>query len=427
MEFAESVLSRAWQCQKQRVFHSIRKDFISFQINYLPFKSSGLQHTLRVTVWFETATRSLTISWVQEPATWMAAAHQLSRKRKLQVNMNIDIQIERWAVKRLIPCMTNPRTHSPEQIAQLAASIQEWGWTNPILVGAENDVIAGHARLRAARQLGMHEVPVIVLQHLTEAQQRALVIADNQLALNAGWDEELLRQELTALQEEDFDLRLLGCEDEELASLLAQEDTTERLVEEDYLPALCSTPVSQPGDLWLLGEASHQLLCGDATNAEDVKSVLSDWRPMLMVTDPPYGVRYDPAWRKRAGINRSSRMGLVTNDHRSDWREAWALFPGDVAYMWHGALHAATVAASLEACGFELRAEIVWAKPALVMGRGHYHWQHEPCWYAVRGTGHWQGDRTQSTLWQIANRQQDAQDRAQHAEAGRVHAPAHLE
>lgn len=323
--------------------------------------------------------------------------------------MNIDIQVERWAVKRLIPCVTNPRTHSPEQIAQLAAGIQEWGWTNPILVGAQGDVIAGHARLRAARQLGMREVPVIVLRHLTEAQRRALVIADNQLALNAGWDEELLRQELAALQEEDFDLRLIGCEDEELARLLAQEETRETLIEEDEVPALCSTPVSQPGDLWLLGESSHRLLCGDATNAEDVKRVLSDWRPLLMVTDPPYGVRYDPAWRKRAGINRSSRMGLVTNDHRSDWREAWALFPGDVAYVWHGALHAATVAASLEACGFELRAEIVWAKPALVMGRGHYHWQHEPCWYAVRGSGHWQGDRKQSTLWEIANRQQDAQ------------------
>src|SRR5438309_3751464 len=235
--------------------------------------------------------------------------------------MNIDIQVERWAVKRLIPCVTNPRTHSPEQIAQLAAAIQEWGWTNPILVGAQGDVIAGHARLRAARQLGMHEVPVIVLQHLTEAQRQALVIADNQLALNAGWDEELLRQELTVLQEEDFDLRLLGCEDEELARLLAQEETRERLIEEDEVPVVPPTPVSQAGDLWLLGESSHRLLCGDATNAEDVKRVLAERWPLLMVTDPPYGVRYDPAWRKRAGINRSSRMGLVTNDHRSDWRE----------------------------------------------------------------------------------------------------------
>ena len=143
--------------------------------------------------------------------------------------MNIDIQIERWAVDRLIPRVTNPRTHSPEQIAQLAASIEEWGWTNPILVGAENDVIAGHARLRAARQLGMTEVPVIVLSHLSEAQRRALVIADNQLALNAGWDEEMLRLELALLQEGGYDLSLTGFEDEELARMLARAGHGRRL------------------------------------------------------------------------------------------------------------------------------------------------------------------------------------------------------
>ena len=167
--------------------------------------------------------------------------------------MNIEIQIERWAVDRLIPRVTNPRTHSPEQIAQLAASIQEWGWTNPILVGAENDVIAGHARLRAARQLGMTEVPVIVLGHLSEAQRRALVIADNQLALNAGWDEEMLRLELALLQEGGYDLSLTGFEDEELARMLAEQDTGEGLTDEDEVPAVTRMPVSRPGDLWLLG------------------------------------------------------------------------------------------------------------------------------------------------------------------------------
>jgi DNA modification methylase len=132
-------------------------------------------------------------------------------------------------------------------------------------------------------------------------------------------------------------------------------------------------------------------------------------KPTLLVTDQPYGVQYDPEWRKRAGVNNSNRMGKVRNDDRSDWREAWALFPGDVAYVWHGALHASTVSDSLESCGFEIRSQIVWAKPSLVMGRGHYHWQHEPCWYAVRGTGHWNGDRKQSTLWHIENRNQDAE------------------
>src|SRR3954447_15356069 len=157
--------------------------------------------------------------------------------------MNINIQIERWPLDRLIPRVTNPRTHSPEQIAQLAASIQEWGWTNPILVGAENDVIAGHARLRAARQLDMTEVPVIQLGHLSEAQRRALVIADNQLALNSGWDEELLRVELAILQEADFNLDLVGFEDDELARLLVQHDIAEGLTDEDAFPELQETPV----------------------------------------------------------------------------------------------------------------------------------------------------------------------------------------
>jgi DNA modification methylase len=321
--------------------------------------------------------------------------------------MNTNIQVEQWSIDRLIPRATNPRTHTPEQIAQLAASIREWGWTNPILVGADGDVIAGHARLMAARKLHMTEVPVIVLGHLTEAQKRALVIADNQLALNSGWDEELLRIELAMLQESDYNLSLLGMEDEELARLLADQDATDGLTDEDAIPEAPETPVSKPGDLWLLGK--HRLLCGDSTDARAVANLLCGVKPLLMVSDPPYGVNYDPEWRKRAGVNNSDRMGKVSNDDRADWREAWALFPGDVAYVWHGALHAATVAQSLEACEFQIRSQIVWAKPSLVMGRGHYHWQHEPCWYAVRGTGHWNGDRKQSTLWQIENRKQDAE------------------
>jgi DNA modification methylase len=153
----------------------------------------------------------------------------------------------------------------------------------------------------------------------------------------------------------------------------------------------------------------HRIVCGDATEQRVVDAVLAGVRPHLMVTDPPYGVNYDPAWRNRAGISDTQRTGLVENDHRADWREAWALFPGDVAYVWHGALHATTVAESLTACGFEIRAQIVWAKERLVIGRGHYHWQHEPCWYAVRGgaTGHWAGDRKQTTLWNIASGAQD--------------------
>jgi DNA modification methylase len=307
------------------------------------------------------------------------------------------------AVAELVPYARNARTHSAAQVAQIAASIREFGFTNPILVDAELGVIAGHGRLLAARQLGMTEVPVIELAHLTAAQKRAYVLADNRLALDAGWDEDMLRIELGDLLAEGFDLSLTGFGDDELAALLTE--PTGGLTDPDDIPEPPAVPASRAGDVWQLGR--HRLACGDATDPATVAAVLAGVRPHLMVTDPPYGVSYDPAWRNRAGLGTTQRTGTVENDHRADWREAWALFPGDVAYVWHGALHATTVADSLVACGFEIRAQIVWAKDRLVLSRGHYHWQHEPAWYAVRGTGHWNGDRKQTTLWQIASRDQD--------------------
>ncbi len=314
-------------------------------------------------------------------------------------------QVERWPLERLVPYARNARTHGEAQVAQIAASVREWGWTVPVLVDESGMLIAGHGRVLAARKLGLPEIPVMVARGWSEAQKRAYVLADNKLALNAGWDEALLRVELADLREIGADLGLIGFGDDELASLFAEPTTG--LTDPDDVPSVPEVPASRPGDVWLLGH--HRLVCGDSTDAAAVEAALAGTRPHLMVTDPPYGVEYDPTWRNRAGVSSSKRTGKVENDDRADWREAWALFPGEVAYVWHGALHATTVAASLEACGFSIRAQIVWAKDRLVLGRGHYHWQHEPCWYAVKGSGHWSGDRKQTTLWQIPSRAQDAE------------------
>ncbi len=199
--------------------------------------------------------------------------------------------IEMWLVERLIPWAKNPRTHSDAQIAQIAASIAEFGFNNPILVDTKAGIIAGHGRLLAARKLGLTEVPVIVLDHLTEAQKRAYVIADNQLALNAGWDEDLLRTELATLQVEDFKLDLIGFEDEELARLLSEQDATEGLTDEDAVPELPQTPTSVLGDLWVLG--NHKLLVGNATQRSAVAGLMAGDTADLIFTDPPYNVDYE--------------------------------------------------------------------------------------------------------------------------------------
>ena len=201
---------------------------------------------------------------------------------------------------------------------------------------------------------------------------------------------------------------------------------TPGLTDPDDIPEVPEQPASVPGDLWLLG--NHRLICGDSTNADDVERVLDGVKPHLLVSDPPYGVSYDPSWRERSGIaSEGLAKGKVLNDDRADWREAWALFPGDVIYVWHAALHAAAFATSLEACGFDIRAQIIWDKTRLVIGRGDYHWQHEPAWYAVRKgkKGHWSGDRKQTTVWAIPHRKSPTGPR--HREAGRMHAAADRE
>ena len=318
------------------------------------------------------------------------------------------LAVEYRPLAALIPYARNARTHSEEQVAEIAASIREFGFTNPILVDGENGIIAGHGRLLAARKLGMTSVPVIELAGLSRAQRQALVITDNKLALNAGWDRELLGLELAELDALGFDLALTGFSGDELAGLLNAGNPG--LTDPDDVPEVPEEPVSRIGDVWLLGK--HWLVCGDSTNPADVEAALNGVTPHLMVTDPPYGVSYDPAWREAAGLADGGTLarGKVLNDDRADWREAWALFPGDVAYVWHGALHAGEVAESLTASGFAVRSQIIWDKTRLVIGRGDYHWQHEPAIYAVRKgkVGHWAGGRNQTTVWQIPHRRNDS-------------------
>ena len=319
--------------------------------------------------------------------------------------MRVPERIEQVAVAALVPYARNSRTHSDAQVAQVAASMREFGWTNPVLIDGEGGIIAGHGRVLAARSLGLNAVPCIRLAHLSEAQRRALLIADNKLAENAGWDTELLRVELGELKDEDFDLSLLGFDDAALDELLAEPPTAGQ-TDPDQVPEPAAEAVSKPGDIWCLGR--HRIACGDSTDADTVAALLGGVRPHLMVTDPPYGVEYDPAWRQRAGVNTNTKKsGKVLNDDRADWREAWALFPGEVAYVWHASLFTREVLDSLEACEFEYRAMIIWAKDRFTLGRGHYHWQHEQCWYVVKKgrTGHWGGDRKQSSVWNIKARE----------------------
>jgi DNA modification methylase len=314
--------------------------------------------------------------------------------------------LEHWPVERLIPYARNPRRNDAV-VDRMCAAISEFGFRIPIVARSDGTVVDGHLRLKAARRLGLAQVPVALADDLTPAQIKAFRLLANRSASWAEWDDELLALELEDLRVENFDLARTGFDDEELNRLLQGLGDGAFDAGEDQVPEPPADPVSRPGDLWLLGP--HRLLCGDATVATDVERLLAGMVPHLMVTDPPYGVDYDPGWRNEAGVSATARTGKVRNDDRADWREAWALFPGDVAYIWHAGVHARTVAESLEVCGFRIRSQIVWAKPRFVLGRGDYHWQHEPCWYAVRegATGHWQGARDQSTVWTIGAGKED--------------------
>ena len=315
-------------------------------------------------------------------------------------------KIQQWPAAKLIPYARNARTHSDEQVAQIAASIAEFGFTNPILVGADGVIVAGHGRLAAAQKLAMVMVPVVVLEHLSPTQRRALVIADNRIAENAGWDETMLRVEMEALQLDDFDMSLTGFDADALAELMAGGGGDESgNTDDDDVPEVLENSISRTGDVWLLG--SHRLLCGDSTLAESYAQLLQGEEVDMVFTDPPYNVNYaNTAKDKMRGKNRA-----ILNDNLGDGFYDFllaALTPTVVNCR--GAIYVAMSSSELDVlqsafreAGGKWSTFVIWAKNTFTMGRSDYQRQYEPILYGwpEGGKHHWCGDRDQSDVWQI--------------------------
>jgi DNA modification methylase len=311
------------------------------------------------------------------------------------------MKLETVGIETLSPDPANVRKHGQRNMDAIKASLRRFGQQKPIVVDAKGIVLAGNGTLAAARELGWREIQ-IVRTELTGSQATAFGIADNRSAELAEWDEKLA-DVLASLKAEDFPLEDIGFDLDELEALKPEvksdADSEPQIDKAEELRAKWGVEL---GQVWQLGE--HRITCGDSTSAEVVKRLLGDEKPHLMVTDPPYGVEYDASWRQEAGVAGSgAATGKVLNDDRADWTEAWKLFKGDVAYVWHAHRQSITLGKTFIDLGFDIRSQIIWAKSAPIFGRGDYHWQHEPCWYAVRkgATGHYNGDRTQSTLWEI--------------------------
>lgn len=308
-------------------------------------------------------------------------------------------------VAELVKFKANSRTHSPEQIEQTVNSIKEFGFTNPLLVDENNVLIAGHCRLEAVKILGFENVPCIIINDLTELQKAALVIADNKLALNAGWDYDILRNQFEYLKGFDYNLELTGFGILELCDILPDEPV-EVFCGEDDTPPLPDEPKTKLGDVWLLG--NHRLLCGNSTVQTDVDKLLNGQQPNTMITDPPYGVKYEADWRAKAkGSKKTAREenSSLQNDDTADWFDAYVLFTGSVAYVWHASAFTDVVMDGLRRAGFDIKQQIIWNKNVHALSRSDYHWKHEPCWYAVKkgGERNWKGGRTQMTVWDVAS------------------------
>jgi DNA modification methylase len=314
-------------------------------------------------------------------------------------------KIEQWPTGRLLPYARNARTHSDSQVAQIAASIVEFGFTNPILAGSDGIIVAGHGRLSAAQKLGLEMVPVVVLDHLTPTQRRALIIADNRIAENAGWDDAMLRVELDALRDDDFDLSLTGFDADALADLFEGEEGDVGQTGDDEVPETQEASISRPGDVWLLG--GHRVLCGDATDAKCYDQLLQGKAVDLTFTDPPYNVNYaNSAKDKMRGKDRA-----ILNDNLGDGFYDFllaALTP--IMTNCTGAVYVAMSSSELDVlqaafreAGGKWSTFIIWAKNTFTMGRSDYQRQYEPILYgwSEGGKHHWCGDRDQSDVWQI--------------------------
>ena len=320
------------------------------------------------------------------------------------------MKIEHLAIDRLIPYARNSRTHSDEQVAQVAASIREFGFTNPVLIDGDGGIIAGHGRVMAARKLGMDKVPCIRLAHLTEAQKRAYVIADNKLALNSGWDDQMLALEFKDLQDMGFDLELTGFGLGDIDELLAELDATpEGATDADETPAVQADAVSQPGDVWLLGK--HRIMCGDSTDGGSVALLMDGKKAALMQTDPPYGIAYVENAKSKgqaeahADIENDDLDGEKLQEFlESTIRAALSSLRDNCAfYLWHPMLTQGTFFAAAAAADILIHRQIIWQKPSMVFGRGDYHWQHELCFYGWRRGNRppFYGQRNQTTLWAV--------------------------
>ena len=301
---------------------------------------------------------------------------------------------------KLVPYINNARTHSPEQLTKLRSSLREFGFINPVIIDRDYNIIAGHGRVLAAKEEGIMEVPCVFVDYLTEAQKKAYILADNRMALDAGWDEELLRIEIESLQGEDFDVSLTGFEEQELADLFAIEgDKAAKDDDFDLSAALEKASFVERGDLWIVGR--HRLLCGDATRTEDVERLMDGKKANLVVTDPPYGVSF-----------KSSDGLTIQNDSMKD--EEFYIFlltafqcmaehleNGGSAYVFHADTEGLNFRKAFIDAGFHLAGVCIWVKNSLVLGRSDYQWQHEPVLFGWKkgGKHSWYSDRRQTTIW----------------------------